>query len=33
MKKATIICENIVYNKDGIYKQQKDTNSAKVAKI
>jgi hypothetical protein len=33
MKKAIIICDNIVYNGDGIYKWQKDTNSAKMAKI
>jgi hypothetical protein len=32
MKKVTIICDNIVYNKVGIYKWQKEPNNAKMAK-
>ncbi len=32
MKKVIITCDNVVYNKVGIYKWQKETNSVKMAK-
>jgi hypothetical protein len=32
MRKAIIICNNVVYNEDGIYKQQKEINNAQMEK-
>jgi hypothetical protein len=33
MKKAIIIYDNVVYNENGIFKRQKETNNAKMAQI
>jgi hypothetical protein len=33
MKKMIIICDNVVYNENGIYKWQRETNNAKIEKF